>query len=197
MLRVVLVGLVIGFSPSIKAGELDKALNNAHSDVEKTARQLSGAMDSLSHAFGLENRPVASAYDLTDAIILNGLKQLALDPKWDPKQSYEALKNKHERLSKEFNKVVGEWVKNDSKEPAEKSDSVARALVNEREILRNQKKEVEDQIKDQIKSVMTKMGFSQMNPGSTTFQRNNEKVSVRFEEGKIVVSPIQPLPPVE
>ncbi|NBX76718.1 MAG: hypothetical protein EBQ92_09205, partial [Proteobacteria bacterium] len=140
MLRVALFGLVIGLSNSVSAGELDKTLNNAHGDIEKTARQLSGAIDSLSHALGTQNRPVASAFDLTDGTVLNGLKQLALDPTRDPKQSYEALKNRHDRISKEFNTVVGEWVKNDSKKPEEKSEAVKRALEKEREILRDRKK---------------------------------------------------------
>jgi hypothetical protein len=197
MLRVAMIGLVIGVGHWASAGELDKGLNKTHGDIENTARQLSGAIDSLSHALGTQNRPIASAYDLTDATVLNGLKQLALDPARDPKQSFEALKNRHDRISKEFNTVVVEWVKNDSKKPEEKSEAVERALIKEREILRGQKKEIEDQIKEQIKMVMTKMSFSQVLPGSTTYQRNGEQVSVRFQDGQVIVSPIKPLPKVD
>jgi hypothetical protein len=175
MLCVAMIGLVIGVGHWASAGELDKGLNKTHSDIENTARQLSGAIDSLSHALGTQNRPIASAYDLTDATVLNGLKQLALDPARDPKQSFEALKNRHDRISKE-------QARSDSKDG---------------EILGGQKKEIEDQIKEQIKMVMTKMSFSQVLPGSTTYQRNGEQVSVRFQDGQVIVSPIKPLPKVD
>jgi hypothetical protein len=197
MLRVAFVFLAMGFGFLTMGGELDNGLNRTHRDIENTARQLSGAIDSLSHVFGTQNRPVASADELTDATVLNGLKQLALDPARDPKQSYESLKNQHERISKEFNTVVGEWVKNDSKKPEEKSQAVERALEKERELLRKQKKEIEDHIKEQIKMVMTRMGFSQLLPGSTTYQRNDEIVSVRFQDGQLLVNPIKPLPKVD
>ena len=60
-----------------------------------------------------------------------------------------------------------------------------------------QKKQIQDKIQDQIKTVMGKMGFSPVSKGSSTYQRDQDKYQVLFSRGEIIVSPIRPLPPVE
>lgn len=197
MLRIILTIVMMGTGNFGFSGEIGQELKNSHQGVENTARQLSSAIDSLNHILGPISRPVASDTELTASTIQNGLKQLALDPARDPKDSFEALKKRYDQISKEYNELVIERAKNDIKEPQEKSESVERALKKERDILLPQKNKIRNQINEQIKSVMEKLNFTPVQPGSTTYKRNNEMVSARFQDGEIVVSPIKPLPPVD
>ncbi|MFM8270598.1 MAG: hypothetical protein ACKN9V_10460 [Pseudomonadota bacterium] len=163
MLRIILTIVLSGIGQFGFCGEL-QGIQKTHQQVESTARQLSGAIDSLSHILGPVSRPVATESELSVTTILNGLKQLALDPARDPKDSFEALKKRYEQISKE---------------PS------------------SQKEELQRQINEQIKTVIEKLGYTPVQAGSATYQRNNEKVSVRFQNGEISVSPIKSLPPVD
>lgn len=162
MLRIMIVVFSMGLGLTSFCGEITESLKQTHGGVGGASRQLSDAIDNLSHILGTEKRPIANEPELTPKIILNGLKQIAADPAFEPKDTYESLKEQEARAS-------------DLK----------------------QKKELQDRIQEQIKWVMVKMGFNPVEVGSTTFQRDNQKVNVRFSKGEILVNPIQPLPPVD
>lgn len=183
------------FGAQSHAGEINPSLRNTHGSVEGLSHQLSDALDHLSQ--GLGERPRAPQQDPTVKMILKALNELPTNSQSDPSENFESLKRKEASLRKELHEIVNEWIKNDSKPESEKSTAVERALVNEREIVREKTKNVQKKIKSKIDEVMHHWGYVPKQPGSSTYEKGESLLSVRFDSGEIVVSPIKLLPPVE
>ena len=182
-----------GLSFFSEAGEITKELKGAHQGVENVGRQLMDAMDGLSR--GLGERPIAEEEELTKEALLKNLERFSRD--LDSTETFQALKNKEERLRKELKEVVEEWAKQEVREEKDKSKTVLNILVKEKEEARKRLQEVQDKIKRQIESVMSQMEFKKVNEGSTTYQKNDQLVNIRFVEGDIVLNKIKKLPPVD
>jgi hypothetical protein len=177
-----------------QAGEINKTLRETHGNVEGLSHHLSDALNHLSKGVG--ERPRASEQDPTVKMIVKALHELKSDPSSPAMESFESLKRQEAASRKELMEIVNEWIKNDAKEESEKSLAVERALIKERELVREKTKLIQEKIKAQIDEVMARKGYFPKWPGSTTYEKDGSLLSVRFDSGDILVNPIKPLPPV-
>lgn len=175
--------------------EMTGALKNTQRGVDQLSRQLSHALDGLSHGLGNYNRPIAKD-EIDEKVILNGLNQLSLDPSQDPQDNFDSLTKQEAKLRKELVDLINGWLNNDARESNEK-ETVGKVLSDQREVVRKKHGEVLNKIKDQIHAVMTKSGYTQLSPGSSTYQRGSSYLRVMYREGQIKTESIKSLPPIE
>lgn len=126
---------------------------------------------------------------LSPETILNGLKQLSTDPRLDPKEHFDFLKEREAQLSKDLRAFVNLWVSYDAQTDFEKRPEVEKKLLEGREETRTQLKKVQNQIHKQIEKVMRQLGFAPRFPGSSTYLKENFRVKVRYQEGEIQIEP--------
>jgi len=126
---------------------------------------------------------------LSPETILNGLKQLSTDPRLDPKEHFDFLKEREAQLSKDLRAFVNLWVTYDAQTNFEKRPEVEKKLLEGREETRAQLKKIQDKIRAQIEKVMKQLGFTPRFPGSSTYLKENLRVKVRYQEGEIQIEP--------
>lgn len=195
MKKSVLVMWVVTFSFLGLSDEMTGTLKNTHRGVDQLSRQLSNALDGLSHGLGNYNRPISNE-DIDEKAVLNGLNQLSLDPSRDPNENFDSLIKQEAKLRKELVDLVNGWLNNDARESTEK-ETVGKVLSDQREVVRKKHGEVLNKIKDQIDLVMRKSGYAQLEPGSSTYKRGSSWLRVVYREGKIQTEAIKALPPTE
>lgn len=126
---------------------------------------------------------------LNPETILNGLKQLSTDPRLDPKEHFDFLKEREAQLSRDLHAFVNLWVSYDAQTDFEKRPEVEKKLLEGREETRAQLKAVQSKIHAQIEKVMRQLGFAPRFPGSSTYFKENVRIKVRYQEGEIQIEP--------
>jgi len=72
----------------------------------------------------------------------------------------------------------------------QKTEAIKRALEYEKEIVREKLKKVQLRIQKQITETMNELGFQSTGMGKTTFVKGNQKIHIRFLDGKLEITPL-------
>lgn len=137
------------------------------------------------------SHPTETSQTLKVTTILNGLKQLAKSPKFNPKEGFDELLIQEAKLRKDLRGIQNAWIRESHQPPEEKSLAAETVLHNESLVLRQKLRELQKKIKTQIDKVMAQMGYEPYAEGSTNYKKGKEMLSVRFYEGEIKVNPLE------
>lgn len=104
---------------------------------------------------------------------------------------FDDLKNREAALRNELTDLVNGLVIQSSGVLEQKTEAIKRALEQEKESVREKLKIVQSRIQKQITEMMNELGFQATGMGNTTFVKGNQKIHIRFLDGKLEITPFE------
>jgi len=127
-------------------------------------------------------RPVAEKN--TEPSLVDGIMERFSNFKFDDLKKEEAV------LRNELTDLVNGLMIQSAGVIDQKTEAIKRALEYEKEIVREKLKKVQLRIQKQITETMNELGFQSTGMGKTTFVKGNQKIHIRFLDGKLEITPL-------
>jgi hypothetical protein len=104
---------------------------------------------------------------------------------------FDLLKKEELQLRNEINDLVNGLVLQNSDVIDQKTTAIKRALEKEKEQVRERLKRIQTKIRIQIAEKMKNLGFQSNGLGTTTFVKGDQKIHIRFAEGKFEIRSLE------